>query len=163
MILLTYSRILSVLPRWPQKSPTMETACTTTYFESCFRRQTTTRESTFTTCVPSSGIVGNPRRPFRRLEAEFVSVVRQLAMAKPEILVSHDGPDAEGTNLHGWPSIRHALETAPATLMVRGHAFWSSALSLLANGSAPRTLPAARTMPHKTPAISRRREHSRPR
>ena len=82
-----------------------------------------------------SGIVGNPRRPWRGDEGAFAEAVRKVASAAPEILVLHDGPDIANTDLRGWESIRKALEAAPPQLIIRGHDHWSRPLGTLANGS----------------------------
>ena len=82
-----------------------------------------------------SGTIGNPRRPFRRSEEDFCECVGRLADDRPDILVMHDGPDVSGTDLKGWPSIRHVLERSPSTLVIRGHAHWHVPLAALANGT----------------------------
>jgi hypothetical protein len=40
-----------------------------------------------------SGIVGNPGRPFRRHEFDYVDAVGKLCQARLDILILHDGPD----------------------------------------------------------------------
>lgn len=82
-----------------------------------------------------SGIVGNPRKPFRREEQAFADALGYLALAGPDLLVAHDGPDVEDTDLTGWASARHALETSEPILMIRGHAYWPTPLAHLANGT----------------------------
>jgi hypothetical protein len=62
-------------------------------------------------------------------------VTSQLAAAGLDILVSHDGPNVEGTDLPGWPSVRRTLESSPATLVIRGHDHWPTPLATLANGT----------------------------
>ena len=82
-----------------------------------------------------SGTIGNPRRPFRRLEADFCACVKRLAAGGPDIFVMHDGPDVSGTELRGLPSVRETLECSRPTLVVRGHKQWSTPLATLANGT----------------------------
>ncbi|MCC7193329.1 MAG: metallophosphoesterase [Phycisphaeraceae bacterium] len=82
-----------------------------------------------------SGIVGNPRKPFRREEQAFADALGYLALAGPDLLIAHDGPDIENTDLRGWASIRRALEASRPTLMVRGHAHWDKPVASLANGT----------------------------
>jgi len=82
-----------------------------------------------------SGTIGNPRRPFRRFEADFCESVKRLAASGPDVLLMHDGPDVSETDLRGWPSVRDALECSRPTLVVRGHAHWPIPMAVLANGS----------------------------
>ena len=51
------------------------------------------------------------------------------------MLVCHDGPNATGRNQAGWPIVRQALESAPATLVIRGHDGWEPRLGTLDNGT----------------------------
>ena len=82
-----------------------------------------------------SGIVGNPRKPFRRTEASYLEALDRLLRAGLDLLVLHDGPDVAGTGLRGWPSIREKLESCGPLLAIRGHAFWETPLALLGNGT----------------------------
>jgi len=82
-----------------------------------------------------SGIVGNPRRPLRRSEDQFVAEIDRLAALAPDILVMHDGPDIPGMAAKGWPSIRQALERCAPMLVIRGHAYWKEPLATLSNGA----------------------------
>jgi len=82
-----------------------------------------------------SGTIGNPRRPYRRLEEDFCDNVGRLAAAGPDVLVMHDGPDVMGTELRGWPSVRQVLERSRPTVVIRGHAHWKTPLATLSNGS----------------------------
>lgn len=82
-----------------------------------------------------SGVVGNPKRPFRRLEPNFAVEIARLAALAPDVLVMHDGPDAEGTNLRGWPLFREVLENSRPTLVIRGHAHCPTPLVNFVNGS----------------------------
>ncbi|MCY3019698.1 MAG: metallophosphoesterase [Planctomycetota bacterium] len=82
-----------------------------------------------------SGVIGNPKKPFRRDERSFSEEVKRLAAQSPDLLVLHDGPDVPAQGLMGWPSIRAALESVamPAPLVVRGHAHWDAPLATLAH------------------------------
>lgn len=80
-----------------------------------------------------SGTVGNPRRPLRRLDGDFCECAKRLAATGPDILLMHDGPNVQDTELRGSASVRQALEPSRPTLVVRGHAYWPSPLVTLAN------------------------------
>jgi len=81
-----------------------------------------------------SGTVGNPRRPWRRLEDDYAEWVGLLASHGPDVLILHDGPDGPGPGFLGRSSARQALEATRPTLVVRGHAYWHEPLVTLANG-----------------------------
>ena len=82
-----------------------------------------------------SGIVGNPRRPFRRTEADFTAAVKRLSDDEPDLLLMHDGPDVPGYNFKGWTSVRQTLEVSKPTVVVRGHAYWRNPLFALRNNT----------------------------
>jgi hypothetical protein len=82
-----------------------------------------------------SGILGNPRRPWRRAETSFTDLILDVLSHDPDVLILHDGPDAPEKGLRGWSSIREALELGRSLLVVRGHAWWESPLALLENST----------------------------
>lgn len=82
-----------------------------------------------------SGVIGNPRKPFRRDEPTFLNEIGRLLDSGPDILVLHDGPDGGGEGQRGWPSVRELMEVARPTLVVRGHTHWENPIANLANGS----------------------------
>ena len=82
-----------------------------------------------------SGIIGNPRRPFRRDEATYIQCLESLLDREPHLLVLHDGPnDCEQTR-KGNSLMRETLEAARDCLVVRGHTHWEQPLAPLANGT----------------------------
>ncbi len=82
-----------------------------------------------------SGVVGDPRKPLRRSDEEFVEWIERLLDDGAEILVLHDGPEIPDRRLRGQASIRGALERARPTLVLRGHCHWNEAVARLANGT----------------------------
>lgn len=82
-----------------------------------------------------SGAVGRPGESWARSESAFAAAIAKLAHGHPDILISHDGPNISETNLSGWPSVRRVLETAPPTLLIRGHDPWPTPLAALPNGT----------------------------
>ncbi len=71
-----------------------------------------------------SGILGNPRKVFRRTEAAFTGDLKNILQQSPDILLLHDGPDLPGENLDGNPIIRQALSIRNHLLLIRGHKHW---------------------------------------
>ncbi len=82
-----------------------------------------------------SGAVGRPGDLWARTEKEFAAALARLANRGLDLLISHDGPNVAGTTLAGWPSVRLALESAPRTLVIRGHDPWPTPLAMLGNGT----------------------------
>lgn len=72
-----------------------------------------------------SGIIGNPRKVFRRTEAEFTADLKRILRQSPDILLLHDGPDFPEENLDGNPIIRQALNSKNHLLLIRGHKHWN--------------------------------------
>lgn len=75
-----------------------------------------------------SGIVGNPRKPNRRTEAEFIERI-ELLLAEPlDVLVLHEGP--ETANGEGNASVRELLLAHERELLVVcGHSHWARPLA----------------------------------
>ena len=71
-----------------------------------------------------SGIIGNPKKVFRRSEAEFSHDLQKLLQQNPDLLLLHDGPDYPEENLDGNPIIRTALNSRNHVLVIRGHKHW---------------------------------------
>ena len=82
-----------------------------------------------------SGIVGNPRKPWRRDEERLLQTLEDVVSLCPDILLMHDGPDAPDPAARGSTRIRQVLESADPTLVVRGHVHWNQPLSQLSNGT----------------------------
>tara|TARA_R110002049_G_scaffold285698_4_gene467064 strand:- start:225708 stop:226523 length:816 start_codon:yes stop_codon:yes gene_type:complete len=82
-----------------------------------------------------SGIPGNPRRPWRRTEEDYVEALELLLCDSPAMVVTHDGPDAPDAGHRGSPRIRQAFEQSEPTLVIRGHAHWKEPFAELSNGT----------------------------
>ena len=80
-----------------------------------------------------SGIIGDPRRPWRKTRDDFVDAVLNVSASNPEITIMHDGPDCPSLSYRGSPAIREALELCPPSLVVRGHAHWPEPFVELSN------------------------------
>jgi Icc-related predicted phosphoesterase len=82
-----------------------------------------------------SGIVGNPRRPWRRTEDDFADTLSLLLCDRPGIMLMHDGPDIPESGFRGSQRIREVLQQSDPTLVVRGHAHWDQPLAELSCGT----------------------------
>jgi 3',5'-cyclic-AMP phosphodiesterase len=94
-----------------------------------------------TTCIVDEldiagigGIIGNPAKPFRRTEVQFIATLKKLSMVKPDILILHESPAVKEQAFLGSPVIRAALETSALSLVICGHTQWMHPLAELANG-----------------------------
>ncbi len=81
------------------------------------------------------GIIGNPKRPHRRTDEEYMFCLESLLERQPEILILHDGPNSPADRLRGSAPIRQALERHGPLLVVRGHAHWRIPLVQLDSGT----------------------------
>lgn len=82
-----------------------------------------------------SGILGNPRKPFRREESAYLELLDKLLVLKPDLLLLHNGPDVPAEGLRGQGCIRETLEAADPLLVICGHAHWDTPLAELSNGT----------------------------
>ena len=71
-----------------------------------------------------SGIIGNPRRAWRRTEEQFSETFVAVASQSPDLIVMHDGPDDPVGRQRGAAPIRQWIEQMPPSLIVRGHCHW---------------------------------------
>lgn len=81
------------------------------------------------------GIIGNPRRPQRKSEDAYLQSLLSLLAGAVDILVLHDGPDTSSPGFRGSPRVRELLETQAPSLVIRGHAHWSTPLAELPGGT----------------------------
>lgn len=76
-----------------------------------------------------SGIIGNPRRPWRRTEEDYSETFVEVASQSPSLIVMHDGPDDPLGRQRGQSPVRQWMEQMPASLIVRGHCHWKHPLA----------------------------------
>lgn len=79
------------------------------------------------------GIIGNPRKPGRRSEADQLRVIDRVLDHDPDILVLHEGPRG-GSHQPGNDAIRRAIEAAGVGLTICGHDHWRVPLAEHARG-----------------------------
>lgn len=80
-------------------------------------------------------IIGDPSKPGRRDERDFMRAMRRVLAERPAMLVMHHGPDAQRGQLRGHPEIRKALDRSGELLVVCGHVYWPSPVSDLRGGA----------------------------
>lgn len=85
-----------------------------------------------------SGIVGDPSKPQRRTEKDFVSAIKNVLATKPDVLLLHEGPDVPNSKLPGNESIRKAItqskNQSDLPLTMCGHVHWPVPFAELDSG-----------------------------
>jgi hypothetical protein len=94
-----------------------------------------------------SGIIGDKKKPFRVPEALYFKALDKVLAKRPQIMLLHESPDAEGS--HGNPDIRDSLERAGATLLFCGHSHWRKVSARYANGTLVMNMDARVLLLHK--------------
>jgi hypothetical protein len=80
------------------------------------------------------GIVGNPSRPNRRSEEDYLATLEGLLAPSPEVLLMHDGPDGVLPGQRGLSRVREVLEASGMQLVIRGHAHWDEPFAEFTSG-----------------------------
>lgn len=71
-----------------------------------------------------SGIIGNPRKPFRWEKDKYIIELDNLLVKNPDVLILHDGPGNADKNIPGHADIAEVVEKQRCPLIVRGHKHW---------------------------------------
>jgi Icc-related predicted phosphoesterase len=80
------------------------------------------------------GIIGNPRKPNRRTEADYLRAIESVLDESPDVLILHDGPEGDAKQ-RGSRMVRELLEEHSPVLVIRGHAHWQDPPAILGNGT----------------------------
>jgi 3',5'-cyclic-AMP phosphodiesterase len=79
------------------------------------------------------GIIGNPEKPMRRSERDFLARIDRGIDAGLDLLVLHQGPSG-GEHQRGTTEIRDTLEAGDVGLTICGHCHWDDPLAEHAAG-----------------------------
>ena len=71
-----------------------------------------------------SGVIGNPKKNFRRSHEDFLYVLDEVIAAPTDVLVMHDGPSGGQTGYRGIEEALEIVEKRRPALVVRGHRHW---------------------------------------
>ena len=82
-----------------------------------------------------SGVIGNPRKNFRRDHFSFLESLEFILEDPTDILVMHDGPDADTPGCRGITEAREIIQRKNPSLVIRGHKHWPQPLATLPNGT----------------------------
>ena len=75
-----------------------------------------------------SGVIGNPRKPFRRTHDDFLESLKLVLSEPTDILVMHDGPGIQEPGYRGIPEASEIIKRHHPSLVVRGHRHWPTPL-----------------------------------
>ncbi len=75
-----------------------------------------------------SGIIGDPRKPNRYRQEDFVSRLEDVCRRRPDIVVLHESPGIPELGLAGKPFITDVLARTSPVLVACGHAYWDKPL-----------------------------------
>lgn len=81
-----------------------------------------------------SGIIGNPRKPFRRDEASFVRAIRNVLNENPDVFVMHQDLDAVALEKDLETHISESIRSSAPGLVIHGHRASDEPLRVLPNG-----------------------------
>jgi len=70
------------------------------------------------------GVVGDPARPMRRAEKNFLALVASLAAPPTDVLLLHEGPSGNKAEQLGNSAVRATLERRAPALTLCGHVHW---------------------------------------
>ncbi len=81
------------------------------------------------------GIIGNPRKPGRRSEEDFLRLLDRAIDGGADIIVTHEGPKGiSHSKQPGNVDIRSTLEAGGVALAICGHDHWADPIGDLATG-----------------------------
>jgi len=77
-----------------------------------------------------SGIIGNPRRPFRKNESNYLKILENLIVRNPDILILHESPFLSKFQ-PGHRAVPVELLDKQLNLCITGHVSWQQPLAHL--------------------------------
>jgi Icc-related predicted phosphoesterase len=92
------------------------------------------REFGSVTVAGISGIVGDPDRPLRRTEKDFLALLAKLTTPPVDVLLLHEGPVGDRAGQLGRSAIRSTLERRAPMLTLCGHVHWAEPVAALGAG-----------------------------
>lgn len=75
-----------------------------------------------------SGVIGNPRKPFRREPKDYMRLLERLCARRLDILVLHEGPKGQIGTQAGNELIGNHLTAKADMLVAFGHSHWDDPL-----------------------------------
>lgn len=75
-----------------------------------------------------SGVIGNPKKNFRRSHEDFLFALDDVIAQPTDVLVMHDGPSGKQLGYKGIEEALEIVERKRPSLVVRGHCHWPTPL-----------------------------------
>ncbi|GGL08926.1 metallophosphoesterase [Deinococcus radiotolerans] len=85
--------------------------------------------------VGVGGVIGDPARPIRRTEADYLAGVTLTLEHCPDVLLLHQAPEMSASQ-QGDEALSRVLRASPPPLTVCGHVHWAEPLDRLPGGEA---------------------------
>jgi hypothetical protein len=82
-----------------------------------------------------SGVIGQPGKPNRVAEKDFLNKLKRLALKQPDLILLHEGPSHSSLSLIGNPRISEILAASPKNTVCCGHRHWPATLVETAKGT----------------------------
>ena len=80
------------------------------------------------------GIIGNPRKPGRRSEEDFLALLDRAIDDAADLIVTHEGAHGDAEHQRGNSAIRGTLDAGRVALAICGHDHWTEPVGALAAG-----------------------------
>lgn len=82
-----------------------------------------------------SGIIGNPEKPNRVEQTDYLSSLKQIIKKQPDFVLLHETPDYKELKLIGNSLIRETIENSLESKIFCGHCNWNKSLNQYKNGT----------------------------
>ncbi|MBA3471415.1 MAG: metallophosphoesterase [Herpetosiphonaceae bacterium] len=79
------------------------------------------------------GIIGNPRKPMRRTEHDYMHTLATLLRSAPDVVVMHESPAIPEIGRIGSLPVRKTLDLVGGMTIICGHCHWEQPLAILTN------------------------------
>lgn len=74
------------------------------------------------------GVIGDPQKPTRRSEEDFVAALGLTLDQHPDLLILHQGPHGDSSQ-RGYEAITQCIQRYAVPLTVCGHVYWENPLA----------------------------------
>jgi Icc-related predicted phosphoesterase len=72
------------------------------------------------------GIIGDPKKPNRVNEADYLIKLKNILLRQPEFVLLHESPSNQNESLAGNYQIEETIYNSPANVIICGHTHWDN-------------------------------------